>query len=608
MNNHHSNMSSEDFEFYTKSPSLTTDSVHPPPLPGLPPFGKTCTSVEISPDISQPSLISENGIKKIMEICENHVIGQTRSVQEIVNICSKMAGYEYYCNQIVAFCNQIFSETLTSSHTIINLCKSFTHLDLTVTVKDSVSKNDLVLRNIKEEAPSTSEEKLDSVVEQEGNNSEIAEPFGSLETSVTDFLDSEKTFTSSNSKKKPRKSHPVKLQTVEQETSAEELSDQESESEHYSSDPDWTTDLSSTASPEKKSPKRLSSTKKTNKNVCDPIVLSIKKSSIPKKKSDKPVYNCSFCSKKFRLKHNMLRHKLLHEKQDFPRKKTEKKEYKCELCGLVCPYNAAFLRHMRSHTGEKPFVCEVCGSAYADNQSLKNHQLTHSDNKPVACELCSYRCRSKKQLKHHMIVHSNEKKYQCDECGKQFARNDDLKRHKLGHSGVKNYACEQCGKRFARNNHLKEHRAIHNDEMPYSCEICGKQSRQAYNIVVHMRTHTGHKPFACEKCGKKFAHNVSLRQHRNTCPGSDMLSGQQQTKVDLPRQHTGSRLQGKMDMLTGQSRNIDIMTGQPSKIVRLPAGQQEDKLDLLSGQPGRGDGPSSTFNPLNYLYGNIPSL
>ncbi|XP_055958644.1 zinc finger protein 493 [Patella vulgata] len=163
--------------------------------------------------------------------------------------------------------------------------------------------------------------------------------------------------------------------------------------------------------------------------------------------------------------------------------------------------------------------CEICGKQYKNLCHLRHHLKTHSGVKSFSCELCDYKGYTNQHLSRHMKSHSTDKNYQCDQCGKRFATNNNLKKHITTHNNVRSFSCHMCSKRFNDHGALTRHSKIHKHEQQHVCEICGKRSRQAYNITVHMRTHNGHKPFSCEICGKKFAHNVSLRQHKNSCVG-----------------------------------------------------------------------------------------
>ncbi|KAK6173791.1 hypothetical protein SNE40_017189 [Patella caerulea] len=460
--------------------------------------------------------VPEICFKNIMDICENHILGQTKSVQEIVSLCSKITGYEFYCNQIVAFCNQIFAETLNSSHTIIKLCKSFTDIDLTN--DPSTTKMDMQWLDLKHPAETNG-----AKPEQPSTSSDdyVSKKFSDiLSASATDVLQDEISPRTKNLKKKPRKSLPVKLPNVK----IKKVPDLESfdhDSEDY---PDVEDKMDSDEDDEDDDHDQGESQESDDPD----FFINVK----PKEKiTPRTIHKCSVCEKTYKTKKMFIKHMEGHgvsvedlkfEKKNRANRLSSKipvspEELTCEYCGRLTVTKKALIEHIRTHTGEKPYICELCGKGFAQSGSLKSHQLIHIGTKSVACELCDYTCLSKRRLKLHMVCHSNEKKFQCAECGNRYARSTSLSIHMNSHTGAKPHACDQCDKRFARRSHMVQHRKIHTEEMPYSCEICGKRSHQPYNIVVHMRTHTGHKPFSCEKCGKQFAHNVSLRQHKINC-------------------------------------------------------------------------------------------
>ncbi|XP_050416943.1 uncharacterized protein LOC126830586 [Patella vulgata] len=91
-------------------------------------------SVPLLPNIdNSETLITDVRLKHIINVCDKLMTHHTKSVQDIITMCSKISGYEIYCNRIVNFCNQIYTETLNGSHSIMNLCKAFTRLDVTCT-------------------------------------------------------------------------------------------------------------------------------------------------------------------------------------------------------------------------------------------------------------------------------------------------------------------------------------------------------------------------------------------------------------------------------------------------------------------------------------------
>ena len=67
----------------------------------------------------------------------------------------------------------------------------------------------------------------------------------------------------------------------------------------------------------------------------------------------------------------------LHEKNHLKNKKdkthSEKKVFECEICDKRFSRRYHFEEHTRIHTDEKPFECTVCGKAFTQKSKFDRH-------------------------------------------------------------------------------------------------------------------------------------------------------------------------------------------------------------------------------------------
>ena len=146
---------------------------------------------------------------------------------------------------------------------------------------------------------------------------------------------------------------------------------------------------------------------------------------------------------------------------DVPKNKTK---FKCSYCSKVFNQKSNVVRHERIHTGEKPYKCEICKKCFTRSYSLKFHEQIHS---------------------------GGEKIYNCSSCAKYFNKKSSLKEHELIHTGERPYKCKTCEKCFTKLSSMKDHEKIHSGNKPYQCDICKKRFVDRSNWRRHSKIHTG---------------------------------------------------------------------------------------------------------------------
>ena len=77
------------------------------------------------------------------------------------------------------------------------------------------------------------------------------------------------------------------------------------------------------------------------------------------------------CGKKFKFKHYLVSHKLLHSGD---------KPHMCTWCGMTFTQNANMQKHVRmKHTNSKDHVCRYCGKSFVQAYYLRRHLTTHRE-------------------------------------------------------------------------------------------------------------------------------------------------------------------------------------------------------------------------------------
>ncbi|KYN43425.1 Zinc finger protein 41 [Trachymyrmex septentrionalis] len=206
-----------------------------------------------------------------------------------------------------------------------------------------------------------------------------------------------------------------------------------------------------------------------------------------RRRSTNTKFPCSACGFICRSKHSLQSH--------FTRKHTDKYEHQCSFCSKKFKVKGDLTNHIRFHHKEKPVKCDVCGKLCLNSGSLYVHQKWAHYKPQYECHICKRRMVTQENLDQHLVTqHEKRDKIVCAECGKTFTKKDSFKRHMVVHTGCKPHSCMICNKPFARRSQLRQHLLIHTGKRPFVCDICGKAFTQKPGLICHRKTHPGQHP------------------------------------------------------------------------------------------------------------------
>ncbi|KAJ0032860.1 hypothetical protein NQD34_002941 [Periophthalmus magnuspinnatus] len=154
-------------------------------------------------------------------------------------------------------------------------------------------------------------------------------------------------------------------------------------------------------------------------------------------------------------------------------KKHKLKKHECYFCEKKFKDRHSLKRHTVVHTGEKPFQCPVCAKSYSYKETLMSHMALHgwskkpgeeaSSSKPTlyTCPICTKCVTTSFALRSHILIHTGEKPYSCPVCSKTFSQKVYVRKHMRTHTGEKPFSCTECDMKFSRKSNLNRHLKVH---------------------------------------------------------------------------------------------------------------------------------------------------
>ena len=249
-------------------------------------------------------------------------------------------------------------------------------------------------------------------------------------------------------------------------------------------------------------------TVKMEKVFCDICKVTILEKNYTKhmlKHSNSNGFQCDVCSRKYKHKRTMTKHKL-YAHGDAP-------TYNCQHCDFTTIHSSYLQVHiMRKHTVNYPFPCNKCDRMFRVKADYMKHVVTH-DGEPCICDVCGTKVANKISLYFHKNYNHTVKdaRFQCPLCKKKLQTQKNLDSHVQQHQ--RKYVCDECGMELTRKTALRKHIRTHSGEKSYSCHICRKAFASATSRKVHLLTHSGVRPYVCTICGQNFTQRPALCVH-----------------------------------------------------------------------------------------------
>ena len=114
--------------------------------------------------------------------------------------------------------------------------------------------------------------------------------------------------------------------------------------------------------------------------------------------------------------------------------------FSCEFCSAKFTVKRNLLRHHRMfHQGQRILhVCDTCGKAFSRPDSLKRHMKVHQDSNEIktdqevqrpTCSQCKAQFIEQKQLDEHIKTHRLKETYLCHTCGRIYSQRDTFMKH-----------------------------------------------------------------------------------------------------------------------------------------------------------------------------------
>uniref|UniRef100_A0A8C4XBJ3 C2H2-type domain-containing protein n=1 Tax=Erpetoichthys calabaricus TaxID=27687 RepID=A0A8C4XBJ3_ERPCA len=153
-------------------------------------------------------------------------------------------------------------------------------------------------------------------------------------------------------------------------------------------------------------------------------------------------FQCTFCSKSFRVQRYLNAHLKKHN---------TKRIMQCEHCQQCFKTTRALKKHLQTHS-TLTFNCTFCNEDFTGEMDLHNHMQIHSTQRFV-CKICDKHFHARKYLTNHLKTHSLMNSFQCQHYSKTFTRQKSLKAHLNTHSTEQTHSkqiiqCTICSKTF----------------------------------------------------------------------------------------------------------------------------------------------------------------
>ncbi|KAJ2947298.1 hypothetical protein O0L34_g17015 [Tuta absoluta] len=169
-------------------------------------------------------------------------------------------------------------------------------------------------------------------------------------------------------------------------------------------------------------------------------------------------FACPICSKMFKNRNQLAKHKTIHNKKD---------SLQCPICKLQLSCPQRLKTHIAVvHEKVKPFKCTECESAFARKDELTLHIRSHTGDKPYECDKCTYRSADSSAMRRHKRSHAKEGVYRCKICLYSTIQSTAFASHMI-----------------------TKHPNVNSDDV-HKCPYCRFKSVNKQKYIVHLSTHS----------------------------------------------------------------------------------------------------------------------
>ncbi|XP_063698594.1 zinc finger protein 567-like [Culicoides brevitarsis] len=239
--------------------------------------------------------------------------------------------------------------------------------------------------------------------------------------------------------------------------------------------------------------------------------------------SDKLLFECAICLKRFKHKARIRAHMQVHIRHD-------ENGYKCKKCDERFYKSIHWRTHQLLHEPNARledilFPCRKCPLEFSSSKDIQVH-MRNDHKKNFLCDLCAEVFHAKFVLQEHVrMTHSgpeNRRAFQCPHCGNAFLRKNNLTNHiSLMHTQTGIYPCNQCDKIAITEKQLKNHIAFtHKTDRRFVCTFCQKAFKRKCDMIDHESIHTGKPLHKCPKCERMFNSKSNMQSHAKRCKDS----------------------------------------------------------------------------------------
>ena len=275
------------------------------------------------------------------------------------------------------------------------------------------------------------------------------------------------------------------------------------------------------------------------------------------------------------------------------------KDFHCSFCTKGFTDKRNLVRHVRVvHHDIRPFSCEGCKKAFGSKQELIRHsengckfrhipnqkQITKPSTQPL---LQNFQNTSAVQHQHENIIQSQDKipstskEFCCNYCTRMFKERRNLTRHvSVVHHNVKPFFCEDCKKAFGSKQELVRHsekscrfrNILKHIKKPGQENLTGlftcKRCLGSFDTYRGLVTHKNHCSILCSKCNVFFCSEDSLELHFNSCEGPKIEMLKEKLQITIVDKFSCSKRDMDFDLretLEEDSGNCEIAMLQPGE-------------------------------------------